>query len=81
MPYMLYHFIRRRIKALREEIAVVQQSREKAEKQARGIKKTDNQKKIQIKFFQDKTKVEGERCENLEETIQQHPMASALCSL
>ena len=71
-------FICRRIKALREEIAAVQQSREAAEKQARSFAKTDDQTKLQIKFYQEKTRKEVERCKALERRIQQHPMAASI---
>lgn len=71
----------RRIKALREEITAAQKSGNDAEKQARNMTKTDNRTKTQIKFYQDKSKAEAARCEQLEGTIQQHPMASAILSV
>lgn len=71
-------FTCRRIKALREEIAAVQQSREKADKQARSIAKNDDQEKLQIRFYQKKAKEEEERCKALEKRIQQHPMAASM---
>ena len=71
-------FICRRIKALREEIAAVQQSREATEKQARSFAKTDDQTKLQIKFYQKKTREEEEHCKALERRIQQHPMAASI---
>ena len=65
----------RRIKALREEIAAVRQQREAAEKEARSITSTNSMIDFQIKFFQDRKKIEKERCAAIEKRIQEDPLA------